>query len=189
MYVHVYCRYKDVVECERIIVYTVNGSHWVSSYRCPSPSQQYLDLLEQVLNADLSSTPWTATGGRGLLRRKTKGSENIGIELLKAKTGEDNIGGMGGANASDLTKSEVRRLKKERRRREWEEFRSLKPGEDYEDPEEVESIERAISQLGDYKLKTSSDYVVSDQQRMSTEKKRKELLLCRNKVCRFIWYI
>ena len=43
-------------------------------------------------------------------------------------------------------------------------------------------INKAMSQMGDYKLKTSSDYVDSDQKRMSTDNKRRELLICRNNV-------
>lgn len=163
-----------MVECERIVVWTVQGDHWVSTFRCPAPSPRYLALLEDVLSSEISSTPWTATGGRGLLRRKTRGSDSIGLDVLKSK------GSVG--ESTEVSKSEARRLKKEKRKKEWEEFYLTKPGADYEDPEEVDAIEKAISKLGDYKLKTSSDYVVSDQQRMSTEKKRRELLICRNNV-------
>lgn len=43
-------------------------------------------------------------------------------------------------------------------------------------------MEEATQNMGDYKLKSASDYVVGDEQRVSTDKKRKQLLLMRNMV-------
>lgn len=37
--------------------------------------------------------------------------------------------------------------------------------------------------MGDFKLKTSADYVVPREQRATTEKKRRELVLLRERVC------
>ena len=110
------------------------------------------------------------------MRRKTRGPESLGLEVLKTKGSID--------ETVELSKSEIRRQKKEKRRKEWEKFNQTKPGVGYEDPEEVAAINKAMSQMGDCKLKTSSDYIVSDQQRMSTDKKRRELLvlICRNNV-------
>ena len=108
------------------------------------------------------------------MRRKTRGPESLGLEVLKTKGSID--------ETVELSKSEIRRQKKEKRRKEWEEFNQMKPGVGYEDPEEVAAINKTMSQMGDYKLKTSSNYIVSDQQRMSTDKKRRELLICRNNV-------
>ena len=172
-------RYKDTVECERTVVWTVRGGYWVSTFRCAAPSSQYLELLEKILSSDQASTNTPSTAGTGPsgrvpMRRKTRGQDTLALDVLKGK------GSI--AESVDLSKSEIRRQKKEKRRREWEEFNQTKPGAGYEDPEEVLAISKAKSEMGDYKLKTSSDYVVSDQQRMSTEKKRRELLICRNNV-------
>ena len=43
-------------------------------------------------------------------------------------------------------------------------------------------MEEATQNMGDYKLKSASDYVVGDEQRMSTDKKRRQLLFMRNMV-------
>lgn len=43
-------------------------------------------------------------------------------------------------------------------------------------------MQKATQHMGDYKLKSSSDYVVSEEQRMTTEKTRKQLLLMRKMV-------
>lgn len=167
-------RYKDIVECDRIVVWTVKGDHCVSSLRSPLPSPQYLALLETILSSELTTTPWTGTGERVTLKRKShffRKTDEIEEDEEDSDKGQ-----------KELNKSEIRRLKKEKRKKEWEELLRVKPGDDYEDPEEVAAIEKATQQMGDYKLKTSSDYVVSEEQRMSTAKKQRELIICRNTV-------
>ncbi len=51
-----------------------------------------------------------------------------------------------------------------------------KPDDSYEDPQDVQSISHAMNQMGDYKLKTNSDYVVPDSERISVDGKWKQLL-------------
>ena len=57
-----------------------------------------------------------------------------------------------------------------------------KPDDKYEDPHDVELLRVARENIGDYKLKSSKDYVVPEDQQVTTEKKRHELLLLRNKL-------
>lgn len=56
------------------------------------------------------------------------------------------------------------------------------PSEQYEDPEEVAILQQFKGNMGDYKLKTAGDYVVPEHQRVSTDKKRRQLLLLRQQV-------
>lgn len=64
-----------------------------------------------------------------------------------------------------------------------QEHQSKKPDEKSDDPEDAALYRQAEENMGDYKLKTSADYVVPEDQRVTTEKKRKELLLHRQTVC------
>lgn len=57
-----------------------------------------------------------------------------------------------------------------------------KPDEKQEDPEEAQLLEQARENLGDYKLKTASDYVVPEHQRVTTKKKRQQLMMLRAQV-------
>lgn len=160
----------------------MKGDHYVSSLRSPFPSPQYLALLETIQSSELITTPWTATGERVSIKRK---SHFFRTKDEIEEDDEDN-----NKEHKELNKSEIRRLKKEKRKKEWEELLQVKPGDDYEDPEEVAAIEKATQQMGDYKLKTSSDYVVSEEQRMSTAKKQRELIACRNTVSdKAVYYI
>ena len=201
-------RYKDVVECERVMVWTFGGREHVSSFRAVVPSGEYLQLMEKVLSSELTHTPWTVAGQR------TKRARSMG-----AGVGEEGEGRVSGAESSpqaeaalgQLSKSEARRMKKERRKREvcamdaifymiqttclsgytivlfvchsqWEELYRCRPDEKYEAPEDVEALRQGRELMGHYNLKTSSNFVVPKNQRMNTERKRRQLLLLRNQV-------
>lgn len=41
-------RYKEVVECEHVTVWTFNGEHHVTSFRSAAPSKEYRQLIEEV---------------------------------------------------------------------------------------------------------------------------------------------
>ena len=60
-----------------------------------------------------------------------------------------------------LKKMEERKLKHLRRKKEWKDLM------DYENPDDVASIKYAEDNLGDFKLKSSDDYVVPENQRMN----------------------
>ena len=173
-----FCRYKDCVECERVVVHGIKNKQNVSFLRTASPSTKFLELMDKAVSSDVNMTPWTAQGGEiTATRRKTRHMMDV-EEGDGQGVGEEE----GEIETKELTKSETRRLKKEKRKREWEELYRIKPGEKFEDPVEVEAIVKAKREMGDYKLKTSSDFVVSEEQRTSTSKKRHELVLCRSTV-------
>lgn len=62
------------------------------------------------------------------------------------------------------------------------EHEQKKPDEKSDDPEDAEAYRKARENMGDYKLKTAKDYVVPKAQRIGTEKKRREILLLRQRV-------
>lgn len=68
----------------------------------------------------------------------------------------------------------------------WDQLYARKPADDYEDPADVAAIREARANMGDYKLKSSPDYVVPDELRMNTEKARYRLIQLREKVCSVI---
>jgi len=80
-------------------------------------------------------------------------------------------------NEENMTKQEARRLRRRRREREWEAFMAKKPGDDYEDPEDAQAIDDAKNDMGDFKLKSDSNYIVPQEERINTENKRQQLLL------------
>lgn len=116
------CRYKDVVECERVTVWSMGGEHHVSSFRAAAPSRRYLELVEQCLSCELTQTPWTAAGKKPP-KALTVGEEGGG-EAVRGDGGEGEgvvegeKGGEGSEPPPALSKTEARRLRRERRKRE-----------------------------------------------------------------------
>jgi len=64
----------------------------------------------------------------------------------------------------------------------WQELLNSRPDVNSEDPDEVAAIKEAEENIGDYKLKSSSDYVVPDHLRMNTEKARIKLVILKELV-------
>ena len=60
-----------------------------------------------------------------------------------------------------------------------------KPDKGAEDPEEAMAVLLFKDNMGDYKLKTSSDYVVPKEQRVTLAKKRRKLLTLRKQVTNY----
>ena len=59
---------------------------------------------------------------------------------------------------------------------------SDKPDDNYEDPADLSAIKSARENMGDYKLKSASDYVVPDHLRMNAEKAKARLLVLKDLV-------
>ena len=59
---------------------------------------------------------------------------------------------------------------------------SDKPDDNYEDPSDLSDIKSARENMGDYKLKSASDYVVPDHLRMNAEKAKARLLVLKDLV-------
>ena len=57
-----------------------------------------------------------------------------------------------------------------------------RPGKGEEDPEEAAMVEQFRANMGDYKLKSASDYVVPKHQRVTFSRKKLSLLFLRNQV-------
>ncbi len=59
----------------------------------------------------------------------------------------------------------------------FQELLNSKPDENYEDPRDVSAIKYASTHMGDYKLKTGSNYIVPESERIDADKKRRQMIL------------
>ena len=119
-------RYKDIVDCERITVYSFSGEKQVSSFRTTHHSATFLKLIEELDSADTAATPSTASDVRKRKMSVRKKSIQGGLGFMDGE-GE---GGMYGEDEEEgeeedglikdkrKSKQEARRLKKERRKKE-----------------------------------------------------------------------
>ncbi|GLE00532.1 hypothetical protein PINS_up009289 [Pythium insidiosum] len=77
---------------------------------------------------------------------------------------------------------EARKRLRADRKDKLEQWRGNKPGEDADDPRDLVAIAFAQRNMGDYKLKTAQNYVVPEDQRVNTAKKRKQMALLEEKM-------
>ncbi|KAK7485707.1 hypothetical protein BaRGS_00023008, partial [Batillaria attramentaria] len=73
---------------------------------------------------------------------------------------------------------ERKRRKREARRKQWEVFMQTKPDDDYADPADLRAIQIAKDTIGDFKLKSSSDYIVPDSYKLTLRDARARLKTC-----------
>ncbi|GFR82702.1 cilia- and flagella-associated protein 44-like [Elysia marginata] len=178
-------RFKDVVECERIVVRAFTTSHEVSSFRASKLSDDFYQLKADFerrktklpTKDDFSRDP---TKDLGAAQRKLLEGGGLADDGLEGGPGSKVTttlkGSMGERVNNALQKVEEKKKKRAARRALWEELYSRKPDDDYEDPQDVAAIKEAQENMGDYKLKTAADYVVPDHLRMNVDKARGRLL-------------
>lgn len=81
-----------------------------------------------------------------------------------------------------LRKMEDRKIKRLKRKREWKILLGSKLPDDYENPEDLANITYAQDHLGDFKLKSSRDFIVPEDQRMNVFKAVERLMLIKDYV-------
>ena len=76
-----------------------------------------------------------------------------------------------------LRKMDERKLKRLKRKKEWQILLGSRLPDDYENPEDLANIKIAEDNLGDFKLKSSKDFIVPEEQRMNVYKAVERLML------------
>lgn len=78
-----------------------------------------------------------------------------------------------------------RKLKRMKRKKEWDLLLGSRLPENYENPEDLENIKYAEDNIGDFKLKTSNDFIVPEEQRMNVYKAVERLMKIKKYVFNF----
>ncbi|KAL4229263.1 hypothetical protein ACF0H5_012303 [Mactra antiquata] len=181
-------RFKDVVECDRIVVKAFESAHEVSSFRASKLSDDFYQLKADFerKRTTLNRDDITRDPTRDLLTGATRLTDSTGQigekpdEQGGAKVTTTLTGSMGERITKALQKVEEKKKKRAERRAQWEELYATKPDDDYEDPADISAIKEAKDNMGDYKLKTANDYVVPDHLRMNVDKARGRLLVLKH---------
>ncbi|KAL8598401.1 hypothetical protein ACOMHN_032678 [Nucella lapillus] len=184
-------RFKDVVECERIVLKAFMTPHEVNSFRASKLSDDFYQLkaeYERKKTMGQTKDDFTRDPTRDLLAGQQRVAEGAGqgSDTVDAEVGAKVITSLKGSMGERITKalSKVEEKKKKRaiRRAMWEDLYGSKPDDNYEDPSDVEAIREAKDNMGNYKLKTAKDYVVPDHLRMNVEKARGRLLVLKDQI-------
>ncbi|EPZ33083.1 PAS domain-containing protein [Rozella allomycis CSF55] len=79
-------------------------------------------------------------------------------------------------------KREARKQLRAERAQLFQELLASKPDENYQDPHDLAAIKYAMANMGDYKLKSSSNYIVPENERINADKKKKQMTLLKESI-------
>ncbi|XP_072902159.1 cilia- and flagella-associated protein 44 isoform X2 [Hemitrygon akajei] len=177
-------RFRDAVEYDTVIVHCFESDHKVSTYRVTSFSKEYHQMKADML--------WKS---QLQVEQKSKDNafkESKGADIDKNADQDVDIDMLGGSKHRQakvitglqhaerlqniINKTDNAKAKIEQRKKEWTELYLSQPDDNYEDPNDVAAIKDAQEHMGDFKLKTASDYTVPEHLRINAEKKRNQLI-------------
>ena len=169
--------YIDVLDFESFVVHGMKTNLAVPSFPTNKPSQELQDMLElvhSVMHEDGGSSKGNFNSGSSdrksrrshRMSRATKNRMNLADSGLDAEGKE-----------KKLSNAEKRKLMRMERQQLIDDLIEKKPADDADDPIDVKAIADAIKNLGDYKIKTSDNYEVPEDQQVNADKKKKQLVL------------
>lgn len=163
-------RYFDPVEFSCLCVKGLKSKQELTTFRLRTLDEENLSLLcEEEIPAEIIAhetfTPKTPKLFDGYSQKSTFGDTldaqestlSSGLTTMSRTKVEARI--VNEKILKVLAKQEEKRERKMQRKREWDDLYSRKPKETDEDPSLVEEIAYARENIGDFKRKTSQDYI------------------------------
>ncbi|XP_062907293.1 cilia- and flagella-associated protein 44 [Mobula hypostoma] len=177
-------RFRDAVEYDTVIVHCFESDHKVSTYRVTSFSKEYHQMKADMLRR---SQLQVEQKSKDNAFKESKGADidknaeqDVDLDLLggsKHRQAKVIIGLQHAERLQNMiNKTDKAKAKIEQRKKEWTELYLSQPDDNYEDPNDVAAIKDAQEHMGDFKLKTASDYTVPEHLRINAEKKRNQLI-------------
>ncbi|KAI4548407.1 hypothetical protein MG293_000737 [Ovis ammon polii] len=178
-------RFRHSLENDIIVVHAIQSDHKISSYRLVKPSKySKTKRASQSERRPSKFERFEKEGtGRKDSQRDTGGSISVPEESViekgkkfRPKTlSEIMVENQIEKTRKLILKAERAQMKIQQRKKEWEELYKSKPDDGYEDPKDVQAIKEAQLFMGDFNLKTASDYKIPEHMRINAAKKEEEL--------------
>ncbi|CAF3878718.1 unnamed protein product [Adineta steineri] len=153
---------QDVVSCK-----SFDGQWEVSTFRTielPSDFYAMQEEIERQKAAYLERTKRRETAENS----EDKSDSIRGTQTADSKMSQTKLKGAKAMRVERLLrKMEERARRRQKRKEEWTELYSRKKPDGYDDPAEVDNIRYAKEHMGNYFLKTASNYVVPIDQRLT----------------------
>ena len=179
--------FLDTVKTERFKVYALSSENFVTSFRVTKASEFLMSNLSKI-QAYLEEE---GRNKQGSLFSETESLVSPGkfsqhtvdqSELHEEAKAEFRITGQqvtkDGKKKSKAQEERERRSRlREERKSKIEAKKKQEPPDNYKDPTDQREIETAEATLGDFKLKTSSDYVVPKNLCVNASQKRRQMFL------------
>ena len=169
-------RYKALLRYDSIVVYSFSYDDViVRTLRCLKRTVRDEELLSQVRAETSESFRYSSRmlPSANLLAFNEKHTTYQTSRRVSMK---------GDIRVEKSSKGEIRRLQRRQRAEEWTQLLKEKPEDKYQHPDDIALLYDAETNMGDFKLKTSSDYTVPEELRMNASKKRIQLVLLRQDI-------
>ncbi|KAM9388219.1 cilia- and flagella-associated protein 44 [Phaethornis superciliosus] len=173
-------QFRDSLEFDTVVVHAIQSNHQISTYRLLAMSETFYQHKECLSgkktvpkgSCKQAAKPETATETNARIlegeAEKLKTSEVQKPTARYIKSKHEQIRRI-------VEKSDEMKAKIIKRKAEWDELYRSKPSLDYENPKDVEDIKEAWENMGCYKLKTATNYRVSEHEQLNIEKKVMQL--------------
>ena len=176
-------RYIDVLDVESFYVKGLQNGCLVRSFPTRKLGEKLESLLAQVQNlmkVEEASNNRKTMMDRGVGRNKKKGNGDGSKKSVMARNSSihNNADGV----EKKMSTFEIRKAMRATRNEELKQILDAKPAEDEDDVRDIQAIEDAIRNMGDYKVKSSEDYEVPEDQQVNAEKKRRQMVLLEKSV-------
>jgi WD40 repeat protein len=176
-------RFKDIVEFDRIVVKAMQSTAEVATFKSAYPSEDFLSILTAHQKETSRSQSVAPSDDPAL--PETQAATLIPSEDASHLLHPTIPGNQTQPQPKDRKKPSKAELRKQRRlvrQTQWDELLKRRPDDTYEDPVYVSAIEEAKRTMGNFKLKSSSDYIVPEDQRVNADKKRVQIVLLREQM-------
>ncbi|NXB56408.1 CFA44 protein, partial [Struthidea cinerea] len=174
-----------------LIVHAIQSNHQISTYSLLTMSEKYApdkkhgDSKWAVLKEKWTALKQAERAEEMKIPRETssvhRGSVVFEDEAEKLETPEDRkpttryIESKHEKIRRIVEKYDALKAKIMKRRAEWHELYKSKPRDNYENAEDAEEIKEERANIGCYRLKTATNYTLTEHERMNTEKKMMQL--------------
>ncbi|XP_077198104.1 cilia- and flagella-associated protein 44 isoform X2 [Paroedura picta] len=186
-------RFRGNVEYDRIVVRAMRSSHEISTYRLLAISENLYKVKKrtQVGRRRTSKYEWK---GKEVDQKKESqkelrtalsqtaaiGEEEAETEKLMKRAHPHTVTSRIVENRMEklrkiIEKADKAKAKIKQRKKDWDDLYKSKPSDDYEDPTDVQNIKEAQENMGDFKLKTATNYKIPEHMRLNAEKKTNQL--------------
>ncbi|NWW19804.1 CFA44 protein, partial [Falcunculus frontatus] len=180
-------QFRDSLEFT-LIVHAIQSNHQISTYSLLTISEKYApDKKHRDSKWAVLKEKWTALKQAERAEEMEIPGETSSVhrvfenEAEKLETPEDRkpttryIESKHEKIRRIVEKYDALKAKIMKRRAEWHELYKSKPRDNYESSEDAEEIKEERANIGCYRLKTATNYTLTEHERMNTEKKMMQL--------------
>ncbi|XP_061484299.1 cilia- and flagella-associated protein 44 [Rhineura floridana] len=187
-------RFRGNLEYDTIVVCAMRSNHRISTYRLLAISENLYKSRKQSQAGKRRQSKFDWKGKEVEQRRESQkdlrakfstqttvtSDEEPDTERVHRRSHPHTVASRIVENRMEklrkiIEKADKARAKIQQRKNEWDELFKSKPSDNYEDPQDVENIKQAQENMGDFKLKTATNYKIPEHMRMNADKKTNQL--------------